>query len=80
MKFFGFLLGSSMGAVKPICKQVCTGTANNWTNYNGGTKGITQTGKICFSDFHGDKISINLVDISHCGCLLYTSPSPRDRG
>ena len=51
MKLFGFLLGSSMGAVKPHCEQVCTGTANNWTDYNGGTKGITQNGKILFFGF-----------------------------
>ena len=48
--FFGKILGSSMGAVKPHCEQVCTGTANNWADYNGGTKGITQKGKILFSD------------------------------
>ena len=47
---FGKILGSSMGAVKPHCEQVCTGTANNWADYNGGTKGITQKGKILFSD------------------------------
>ena len=44
MKLFGFLLGSSMGAVKPHCKPVCTGTANNWTNYKFGKNGITQRG------------------------------------
>ena len=44
MKLFGFLLGSTIGGVIPECTQVCTGTANNWQNYQ--TKGITQNGKI----------------------------------
>ena len=46
MKLFGLLLGSSMGTVEPQCKEVCTGTANNWTNYS--TNGITQKGKILY--------------------------------
>ena len=28
---FGKIFENSIGAVKPHCKQVCTGTANNWT-------------------------------------------------
>ena len=44
MKLFGFILGSAMGGVIPECAQVCTGTANNWQNYQ--TKGITQNGMI----------------------------------
>ena len=64
MKLFGFLLGSSMGVVIPQCKQVCTGTANNWENYS--SNGIKQNGKISFFD-EFTSINLNSVDISHCG-------------
>ena len=44
--------------------------------------GVEAKGKVCMGTVKGDlhDIGKNLVHMMFEGCLLYTSPSPRDRG
>ena len=39
--------------------------------------GVPQSGQIAFSNFYGKRM--NTVVDCYSGCLLYTSPSPRDK-